>query len=909
MKLRSVYLTNFRKFVGTYGVEGIGDGVNLLVGQNELGKSTLLEAINAVIFEKAKSQTELVKSFRHFVNGTVPEVKLTFDLDGNTWTIHKRFALQSGKAVLTSSDGRRFEDEAAELELQRLLGLGSRRGGSEPGIWGTLWVRQRLSFGEPGLSDAGRQTLRGCIEEQVGVVTGGERGRKIPLAVDQALGELVSTRGPRGGYKEAKDRLAEVITQSEQLAQKKAGIFRHMDNLSTRRRERREVEADWDEAAYRADLQEARDGHTAAATRAANLAAARSAAHLALERATADRDAVAGRQKLAAEVKPIEVEIAGLVEQLNGTLADHKAAVALVEAGSNQIARLRDSVRANGEQGRRLERVRAAISLSQEIARHEATLAKAVDLQAQSGRISTLLGEVVATEEAVTRIEVAETELSGANAALNAVATTVSLTIEPAALGLVRLDGAPLDLPTMCRAVLSRTTVGIEGIGSISIEPQIRGRDVIAERLRSAEGELRAALQAAGADTLRAARFALAQKRELQAQLMAIQREIVGLAPKDAANKLAAGLDSRQTRVMELRGRLKAELEVLGSATFPTAEDVALEIAETHQEAERLSIEIGLAEAALEGPRTALVQATATLQSLQQRLAGRRGTLEEKQASLAAGRAEVGDEELSARADELALAAATHAQLLRELEAGQGETVAVIEIRIKRLETAGRNHHEALVQLNNEITRLTALIEANEGMGIDEAFDVSLAEQSRLEAVARRYEEEVAVLQLLQKALRDAEREAKALYLAPVASRVAPYLRMLLPGTDLVLDENLSISAIERNGSAEAFGSLSDGTQEQLAVLTRLAFAELLMAQGHPATVILDDALAFSDDVRIERMFDILMHAGEQLQVLVLTCRKRLFGRLGARELSLQELTNPTADTRGTERTRSAGGG
>ena len=55
--------------------------------------------------------------------------------------------------------------------------------------------------------------------------------------------------------------------------------------------------------------------------------------------------------------------------------------------------------------------------------------------------------------------------------------------------------------------------------------------------------------------------------------------------------------------------------------------------------------------------------------------------------------------------------------------------------------------------------------------------------------------------------------------------------------------------------------------------------------------MILDDALAFSDDDRIERMFDILMRAGEHVQILVLTCRKRLFTRLGAATLEIKELT------------------
>ena len=63
MKIRSLELRNFRKFVGAVRVEGIGDGLNVLVGRNEYGKSTLLEAINGVIFEKATAQTERTAAF------------------------------------------------------------------------------------------------------------------------------------------------------------------------------------------------------------------------------------------------------------------------------------------------------------------------------------------------------------------------------------------------------------------------------------------------------------------------------------------------------------------------------------------------------------------------------------------------------------------------------------------------------------------------------------------------------------------------------------------------------------------------------------------------------------------------------------------------------------------------------
>lgn len=78
------------------------------------------------------------------------------------------------------------------------------------------------------------------------------------------------------------------------------------------------------------------------------------------------------------------------------------------------------------------------------------------------------------------------------------------------------------------------------------------------------------------------------------------------------------------------------------------------------------------------------------------------------------------------------------------------------------------------------------------------------------------------------------------------------------------------------------------GTQEQIAVLVRLAFAEMLVEQKRPATVVLDDALVFSDDYRMNCIFDILNMAAQNIQVIVFTCREQLFESLGGRHLSLE---------------------
>ena len=114
-------------------------------------------------------------------------------------------------------------------------------------------------------------------------------------------------------------------------------------------------------------------------------------------------------------------------------------------------------------------------------------------------------------------------------------------------------------------------------------------------------------------------------------------------------------------------------------------------------------------------------------------------------------------------------------------------------------------------------------------------------------------------------------------------------------GFDLRFDETSLLPAeLERGGVAEPAAILSGGMREQLALLTRLAFARLLArgAQG-AAPVILDDALVWSDDDRIERMFNALHRQARDLQILVLTCRQRAFERLGGRPLRMVDWTPP----------------
>ena len=141
----------------------------------------------------------------------------------------------------------------------------------------------------------------------------------------------------------------------------------------------------------------------------------------------------------------------------------------------------------------------------------------------------------------------------------------------------------------------------------------------------------------------------------------------------------------------------------------------------------------------------------------------------------------------------------------------------------------------------------------------------------------QRFSKEAAVLRLLKDTLESATADASRQFLRPVVSRVDPLVRQLIPSASLSFGEDMNPLSLTRGGRTDDAHRLSRGTQEQLAVLTRPAFAEMIIDKGGPASVILDDALVYSDDARFEAMLDILAKSAERLQIIVLTCRASLF--------------------------------
>ena len=169
-------------------------------------------------------------------------------------------------------------------------------------------------------------------------------------------------------------------------------------------------------------------------------------------------------------------------------------------------------------------------------------------------------------------------------------------------------------------------------------------------------------------------------------------------------------------------------------------------------------------------------------------------------------------------------------------------------------------------------------------------LEVAVGECERAEARETRLRHEARALTLLHDALSKEEQTRREAFLGPIRDRVGPYLKRLFPGSRLVLDDQkLGNTHLRRDGQDEPYDRLSIGTREQLAVLARLAFADLLDEYGKQSPIVLDDSLVNSDDRRFEEIQRILELAADRLQIIVLTCHERAYFERGWATIRLEK--------------------
>lgn len=886
MIVKSIYLENWKLFREAVEVD-FSQGLNILYGRNESGKSTLIDSIRIVLFSKHTSQSEKIRSLVPWGSSLSPSAKIVFCQDNENYRVTKRFL--SPQSLLERLVGARWEriaegDDADRRVIELVGGRFSSKGDTKPELWGlgqALWMVQ----GQPFLSEDLNEETMSALQKLVGAAIESEEEKKLFAKVNEQFFRVFTDKGK--GIRKGSE-LWSIRERIEQLEQER-------NSLESIEEEKERLIRDIEDEEI--ELQSKTRKLEAALKEKGELETQRDLAH---EHETK-------RKTLEEEVKRISRDYQALkqhidkireskqrIEGLERENEDHSRAKKVLEGNLKESAeRLQllgenleriDELIKQKEDTRRFAGIaHTAILEEQKLQDKEQLLKRVLELEQELlEKQKAFEGLKAPTREDLKQIEDLHQQMRDIEAKLSVVGLTIRARAESGISGDVCLDeqvtkfelkGGESSVWKAYETVKMR----IEGVGEFEVKSGSEDVKQMRADLESLEiayekavapyqdkevGLLRTLVQQKeelGKDIERLKREIKKQTREGKEALIAeiaMQRKKIELnwekiAESSEFRKYAEGWDkvAAQTelsrKINELEGELK-DLKATRRLTEQELENWRRKRGEIEGEINKLELE-------MHGNNERLREIRSSLNDLEKDGLN----LEERETKL---------NEISLELDRKERALRTYKDEIDELEEKPRRAYKECEQKIERL-------REEIGKLSSGIAkaegRLKSILESWKDPNILEE------ELGYLKDKASRLEVEAEALRLLYDLAHFYRNQVIESLIEPIQSEMIRDMNVLL-GTKYgsvqfdrgIKPASINVNAWKTNASLDV---LSFGTQEQIWYLFRLALGKLLSSQERQL-VVLDDPLANTDVSRLRRALRILEDAAEKLQIIVVTC-------------------------------------
>ncbi len=870
MKLRAIRVSDVKGFSASgKAIEGLSDGLNVLAAENEFGKTTLFEALRVVLYEKHKHRNARIEALRPYHAKGGPTVEVDLETGAGHFRLHKRFLSRANASVIDLATGHAIAsgDDVQDWVFD-LLGADK----SDDGPTGLLWVEQGQSLDQPKVTETSGALLSGLIEQTVREVTGGAKVREVLSRAASQLKGLITekTKKPTGRYGEAlkarKDLLADIKVFETRLHEADAARV----ELSRLQSELANFEAPEKHSEQQKKLKAATEkllGVQQMSTRLEGLSSEIRLTEQAITRVGKDLKALEVAQSQAGTNGAAIDEVSKKISQQDAICKKHKEKHDLALRAEDKQQQVTHQAKADYERVRKAVQARAA-----EARLHAATL-KLQTAETVAGALtaaSNVRDAIKVDRGALENLDKLRSAVDRAEARLQAGQTTVSVTYAQDAENRVRVDGHVLGSQEQ-RAVDGRLVLDVDTVGRLVIDAG-KGADAArAQReAKASQDALGRALASLGVSSFSEARDALERKLQSEAEARASQSELQRIAP-EGVQKLQAECAELSGLVARAAGESVPSLSDDEAAANVRSADDGLEA--RRYERQTAEKESRAAEQVLSGYKAEFARLNQQIEHVRERY-GPDDTWEPQRREMSGA--------LATHKEDLAHKTIEKSTLQKHVAGYEG-----LAAEKARLETEMANQAQAILDLKHQTGALVGALGEIDKDGIGEQLAESRGALERTEAQVLALEVEKRALETLTLTLKTVESNAQAQFFAPVMEELQPLLHQVMPESELKLGSNFSPDHIVRAGVEEPFAHLSGGTREQIAVLTRLAFARLMARKGRRMPVILDDALVYSDDARIERMFKALQLAAADIQLIVLTCRQKTFKDLGGTKLKL----------------------
>ena len=869
MRLLRLRLANYRG-IDESEVRFGPQGITIVEGPNEAGKTSLSEAIRLLFDYLDSSKHSEVKAIRPVARDVGPEIELEAQSGPYLFTYFKRFH-KKPETTLTITNpqpenhtGREAHERAEDI-LRETIDID---------LWKALSIQQGEAVQQADLSK--QTSLSAALDMAAGGHKADSREESLFDKVHKEYRRYFTERGSekkelQEAQQSQQESETEVASLGQQIQDLEKDIVRAADlGMELERLKQQEQALQGDVFEYTKSLDEIKDLETALETVRLKLESAQKSQAAAKRDKQGRQDlieAVSKATKAHAKLDGSSTSSTASVKKLENDLEKAQSDATQAEAGRKKAESLLNLRRADFDYFNKKLHLEQLRERKDRIDRARKEAALADDLLAKN-RVD---------EDTLKTIQKAERSLITAQAKLETGAPNVLLR------GLANLDfqidGKPTTLSKeeeLGLSVSDRVRVTIPG--SLQMEVTAgSSSSVLAEKVEEAKQKLDTACKGGGVSNGDEARQSYEVRREAQ-QSLARQNEI----EKEGLRDLT--YEELERKVIGL-GK--------GVPAYPAARIPEPQLPESLESAKKelLSAQAGLEKAskAWEEARTELDAARKVRDGLRERhqqvkvelrlKAEERTRIEDE---LARSRKTTSDDDLESELSKSTRLAHTEEENLKSAETDlldkkPDRVRALAETAKGSLGTVEKKREAAKDENIKVRTRLSMFGEE----GLHEKL---LAAQSRLDHIRQ---ENAAMMRraqaakLLYATMKEERDTARRAYVAPLKEKIERLGRLVFDNSfEVEVTEHLSVASRTMDGSNVPFGSLSGGTKEQISLISRLACA-MTISQDGGASLILDDALGYTDPERLKLMGAVLAKAGKECQIIILTCVPDRYNNVG----------------------------
>lgn len=887
MRLLEINLKNYRVHRDT--TVRFAPTIHVVGGRNEIGKSTIAEAIHRVLFLKADGTTEYHKKMKSNFGGE-PEVRLRFEQGGTTYVLFKRFL--KNQVTKFGIDGKaEYSDAQADAELTNVIH--AQTGLGKSGLttqWAHLWAWQEQSMDNP-LSDDRYPHQALIVQVQKlggGAAMQSKKDQQVAEKLITRRDALFTTRGLKADSPAAK--ASSLVDKYEQEATEARKVLEEIQASLEQIRTSEENIAS--EKASQFNLQTELEKHAAELIEIEK--AEKVLAEISRQIAAADgslRTLKESQAKIDQQLANIEISKQELAEArkelapLAQASADAKADAETCRLASDAAYVERDALQKSATL------VQQAIDRIELLERQAAAAAELGKAESADTLIEKLQKDLSAIREITRKDITALAQLgdlaSNAQAALEAMG--VSVTVQQAGRK-VSLDGADV-VEGQSKIVTDASVIRIGDDVTLSLSP--KNGDIASQRktLEQARQKFADALKKFGVDSLSAAETNLSARDDLQIKieraetsrgsssaadlrktLSELENELIQLDAKHPESKQAsladkAAMSAEKKRLSPLVRDAVANAETKGALRDAADKKSAKSVA---GESERSDLVVKLVAEVndLENQLTGMLTSTGSMDKLKAAILAAESERQALDGKLTAAQAEI-----SKLTPELVRSAIKMKQT--SLEKSTGRIIDAEKVsNTHRGVVKGRTSGDPKLTLATAVAKL-------ESAQADFARENALAE----------------ALKLLGDTFESTQAELNKAFTGPLVSKIDEYAKILF-GHDASIEmtqdtvgftEPVLIRPQRGLNSTTPFDKLSGGAKEQFSAAIRLAMAEVLSKShdGH-LPVIFDDTFSYTDTENLNKVHLMLNHAAEKgLQVILFTHAPALFKAMGGDESNL----------------------